>query len=59
MRPQVRKASSEEGSMVHGSWFCFMFRFQGLEVRNRPPQDTTVGLCLEPYGGPGGGGAFL
>ena len=24
-----------------------------------PPWDPTVGLCLGPYGGPGGGGLFL
>ena len=28
-------------------------------MRNSPPQDPTVGLCLGPYGGLGGGLLFL
>ena len=27
--------------------------------KTAPPQDPTVGLCLELYGGPGGGGVSL
>ena len=27
-------------------------------IRNASPQDPTVGLCVWPYGGPSGGGAF-
>jgi len=31
----------------------------GSLIRNTPPWDPTVGLCLGPYGGPMGGGCFL